>query len=296
MRFKSMLIACALPLILSACTTAQPSTPTTPATPPSTAQQPAPETPANPELILATTTSTQDSGLLDVIKPQFEKETKYHLKIVAVGTGQALAMGERGEADALLVHAPASEQKLVDSGVAVNYHQVMHNDFIIVGPAADPAGIKSTKSALTAFRQIAAKQAPFVSRGDDSGTNKMELDLWAKAAVKPAGAWYIQSGTGMGNTLSIASEKNAYTLTDRATYLSLKQNLALAIVLEGDAPLLNIYHVAQVSPTKFSKVNGPGGEAFVKFMMNPDTQKLIGSFGTEKYGQALFFPDAAKGN
>lgn len=248
--------------------------------------------PANPEMILATTTSTQDSGLLDVLIPQFEQESGYHVKVIAVGTGQALAMGERGEADALLVHAPAAEQKLVDAEVAVNYHQVMHNDFVIVGPKADPAGIRGMKSALEAFKKVAGSQTPFVSRGDDSGTHKMEKDLWAKTGVKPSGAWYLESGTGMGRTLSIASEKNGYTLTDRASYLSLQKTLALEILVEGDAPLLNIYHVAQVNPAKFTKVNGPAGAAFVTFMLKPGTEKTIGSFGVEKYGQQLFFPDA----
>jgi tungstate transport system substrate-binding protein len=286
MRAKLLLAAAAL--LLTGCTASTRA--------PQGAPAPVAAAPANKELILATTTSTQDSGLLDVLVPAFEKESGYKVKVIAVGTGQALAMGEKGEADALLVHAPASEQKLVAAGVAVNYHQVMHNDFIIVGPKADPAGIRGVKSALDAFKAIAGKQSTFVSRGDDSGTDKMEKDLWSKASIKPAAPWYLSSGTGMGKTLSIASEKNGYTLTDRATYLAQKQNLSLEIMVEGDTPLLNIYHVAQVSPATFSKVNGPAGEAFVKYMLRPDTQKLIGSFGVDKYGQPLFFPDAAKGN
>lgn len=246
----------------------------------------------NPEMILATTTSTQDSGLLDVLIPLFETKTGYKVKVIAVGTGAALAMGERGEADAILAHAPAAEQKLVDSGVVTNWKQVMHNDFVVVGPAADPTGLKGVKTVPLAFARMAQAKAPFVSRGDDSGTHKMELGLWQAANLKPQGDWYIQSGSGMGKTLSIASEKAAYTLSDRATYLAQKQNLQLEILLEGDKPLLNIYHVMQVNPAKFQKVNAQGGEAFVAFMMDAKTQKTIKEFGKEKYGQPLFFPDA----
>ncbi len=246
------------------------------------------------EVILATTTSTQDSGLLDVLIPLFEQKTGYKVKPIAVGTGQALAMGERGEADVLLVHAPASEMKLVESGVAVNRQPVMHNDFIVVGPKGDPAGIKGLKTATEAFGKIAQDQAFFVSRGDDSGTHKKEKDIWKKAGVEPGGQWYQESGSGMGQTLNIASEKQGYTLTDRATYLALKKNLALEILLEGEANLLNIYHVMQVNPQKFDKVNAEGGKAFVDFFIAPKTQEVIGKFGVDKYGQPLFFPDAGK--
>lgn len=246
------------------------------------------------EVILATTSSTQDSGLLDVLIPLFEQKTGYKVKPIAVGTGQALAMGERGEADVLLVHAPASEMKLVESGVAVNRQPVMHNDFIVVGPKGDPAGIKGLKTATEAFGKIAQDQAFFVSRGDDSGTHKKEKDIWKKAGVEPGGQWYQESGSGMGQTLNIASEKQGYTLTDRATYLALKKNLALEILLEGEANLLNIYHVMQVNPQKFDKVNAEGGKAFVDFFIAPKTQEVIGKFGVDKYGQPLFFPDAGK--
>jgi tungstate transport system substrate-binding protein len=249
---------------------------------------------ADQDLILATTTSTVDSGLLDVLIPVFEKKTGTRVKTVAVGTGQALAMGEKGEADVLLTHAPGAEKKLVDAAVVVEYRLVMHNDFAIVGPPADPAGIKG-KPSPEAFSAIATKGAPFVSRGDDSGTHKMELSIWKNAAVTPAGnKWYLESGQGMGATLLMTSEKKAYTLTDRATYLAQKSNLGLEILAEGDKALLNIYHVMMVSPEKFAKVNAAGAKAFVEFMVAPETQKMIGDFGKDKFGQSLFFPDAGK--
>ena len=250
--------------------------------------------PKNKDLILATTTSTVDSGLLDVLIPIFEKQTGYRVKTISAGTGQALAMGEKGEADVLLCHAPAAEKKLVDGGSVTNYQLVMHNDFVIVGPAADPAGIKG-KPGKDVFKGIAAKEAVFISRGDDSGTHKMELALWKAAEVTPAkGKWYQETGQGMGATLLMASDKAGYTLTDRATYLAQKGNLKLQILSEGDKALLNIYHVMQVNPERFSKVNADGAKAFVQFMIAPETQKTIGEFGKSKFGQSLFFPDAGK--
>jgi len=255
-------------------------------------QQQAPQV-QNKDVILATTTSTQDSGLLEKLLPVFEQKTGYVVKPIAVGTGQALAMGEKGEADVLLVHAPKDEKKLVDSGVGINYQLVMHNDFIIVGPAGDPAGIKGSNT-VEAFKKIAGTKSIFVSRGDESGTHKKEKEIWTAAGIKPEGSWYQQSGTGMGATLNIANEKQGYTLTDRATYLSQKNNIKLDILAQGDKSLLNIYHVMQVNPEKFSKVNKDGAKAFVDFMINPDTQKLIGEFGVDKYGEPLFFPDAGK--
>lgn len=256
------------------------------------AQQTTPQ-PAVKDLILATTTSTQDSGLLDVLKPIFEQKTGYNLKIISVGSGAALEMGNKGEADVLLVHSPAAEKALVDSGVGINYQLVMHNDFIIVGPTNDPAAIKGSTS-VDAFKKIAAKKATFVSRGDKSGTNTKELAIWKTAAITPEGSWYLISGTGMGATLNIANEKQGYTLADRATYLAQKANFKLDILSEGDKDLLNIYHVMQVSPEKFSKVNKEGAKAFVDFMLAPETQKTIEDFGKDKYGQSLFIPDAGK--
>lgn len=249
--------------------------------------------PAVKDVILATTTSTQDSGLLDVLIPKFEQKTGYKVKTISVGSGAAMEMGKKGEADVLLVHSPNDEKALVDSGVGINYQLVMHNDFIIVGPADDPAGIKGSNSA-DAFKKIAEKKSIFVSRGDNSGTHSKEKSIWTATGIKPEGSWYQQSGAGMGQTLNIANDKQGYTLTDRATYLAQKKNIKLEILSEGDKNLLNIYHVMQVNPEKFSKVNKDGAKAFVDFMVDPETQKIIGEFGRDKYGQALFFPDAGK--
>jgi tungstate transport system substrate-binding protein len=244
-------------------------------------------------LILATTTSTQDSGLLDVLVPDFEAKTGYVVKVVAVGSGAALKLGQEGNADVLLVHSPADEQALMDTGFGVDRRLIMHNDFIIVGPAADLAAIKGT-SAVDAFTKVAAAKAGFVSRGDKSGTNTKELGLWKKAGITPEGDWYVESGQGMGATLKIASEKGAYTLTDRATYLAQKATLALDILVEGDASLLNVYHVISVNPAKWPKVNTAGATAFADYLVSPGTQTLIGQFGVDKYGQQLFIPDAGK--
>lgn len=253
-----------------------------------------PAAPSNPNLILATTTSTQDSGLLDVLVPLFEKETGYKVQTVAVGTGQALTMGEEGNADVLLVHAPASEVTFMQNGFGKDRALVMHNDFMIVGPASDPAGVKG-KSIMDTLKAIYEKGTTFVSRGDDSGTHKAELSLWKKAELDPKGqAWYLESGQGMGATLTIASEKGAYTLTDRATYLANRANLQLDILVEGDKSLLNIYHVITVNPDKWPKTNYDGAVAFLKFMTESSTQEVIGKFGVEKFGQPLFYPDGGK--
>lgn len=255
---------------------------------------PAPPLP-NPNLILATTTSTQDSGLLDVLIPIFEERTGYRVQTVAVGSGAALKMAQEGNADVLLVHAPAAEKELMAAGWGLERFLVMHNDFVIVGPAGDPARIKAAAATLDAFQAIAESGAGFVTRGDDSGTHKMELSLWGKTEVDPSGqAWYIDSGQGMGATLTIASEKQAYTLTDRATYLANKDNLELEILFEGDAALLNVYHVITVNPLKWPKTNYDGALAFAQFMTDPEIQDLIGEFGREKFGEPLFVPDADK--
>jgi len=256
-----------------------------------------PVAPANPNLILATTTSTQDSGLLDVLVPMFEEQTGYTVQTVAVGTGAALAMGQEGNADVLLVHAPASELPLMEAGDAKDRMLIMHNDFVVVGPASDPAGIKGNAVAVDAFALIAGAEANFISRGDDSGTNKKELSIWTGAGADPntdKPAWYVESGQGMGATLVIASEKQAYTLTDRATYLANKDNLDLEILVEGDAVLLNVYHVMTVNPEKWSGVNYDGALAFANFLTDPATQDVIREFGVDKFGQPLFFPDADK--
>jgi tungstate transport system substrate-binding protein len=257
-------------------------------------EEPVARPPENPEIILATTTSTRDSGLLDEILPIFQEKTGYNVKMVAVGTGQALAMGEEGNADVLLVHAPAAEKELMEKGFGLERTLVMHNDFVIVGPADDPAGIKNITKTMDAMAAIADQGAPFVSRGDDSGTNKMEISLWGKTGIEPVGDWYIQTGQGMGDTLRVASEKFAYTLTDRATYLALKDTLELEILLEGDSALLNIYHVIVVNPDKWPKTNVAGAQAFAQFLVSSEIQEFIKEFGVEQYGQPLFFPDAGK--
>jgi tungstate transport system substrate-binding protein len=251
--------------------------------------------PANPDLILATTTSTQDSGLLDTLLPIFEKNTGYKVKTIAVGSGAAMTMGEKGEADVLLVHAPSSEVKFMAAKHGVDRKLVMHNDFIIVGPAADPAKIKGTASAVEALKIIAGANSLFISRGDNSGTDQLEKKLWTSSGITVKGqSWYQETGQGMGATLTIASEKTGYTITDRATFLARQSTVSLVILVEGDAALLNIYHVIQVDPSKNAQINAAGAIAFSNFMVAPDTQKVIGEFGKEKYGQPLFFPDAGK--
>jgi tungstate transport system substrate-binding protein len=249
--------------------------------------------PASRTILLATTTSTQDSGLLDVLVPDFEKKTGYQVKTSAVGTGAALAIGARGDADVLLVHAPSLEADFMKAGNGGRRLFVMHNDFIVVGPPSDPAKIKG-KLVLDALKTIAAAQAPFISRGDNSGTDVLEKSLWKQAGLAPAKPWYVEAATGMGQTLTIASEKNAYTITDRSTYLSQKARLQLDILNGGDPPLLNYYHVITVNAAKFPKVNIAGANAFADYLVHPDTQKIIAAFGIDKLGQQLFFPDAGK--
>lgn len=246
-------------------------------------------------IILATTTSTQDSGLLDVLVPQFEKESGYKVKTISVGSGQAMKMGEKGEADVLLVHSPEAEQKFMTGGFGVTRRLVMHNDFVIVGPASDPARVKAAKSSADALQRIAKSGALFASRGDNSGTHSKEKALWKGAGVSPDGKkWYQQTGLGMGQTLNVAAEKKGYTLTDRATFLALKKNLGLVILSEGDSKLLNIYHVIEINPAKWPKINAAGGKSFADFMVARKTQETIGRFGVEKFGAPLFFPDAGK--
>jgi tungstate transport system substrate-binding protein len=251
--------------------------------------------PAQKNLILATTTSTQDSGLLDVLIPAFEKKTGYFVKTIAVGSGQAMSMGQKGEADVLLVHSPAAEKQFVSGGGGINRTIVMHNDYIIVGPPADPATIKGSKTTPEAFKKIAAAGSLFLSRGDNSGTNAKEKDIWKTAGINPEGQkWYQQTGLGMGQTLNVAAEKKGYTLADRGTWLALQKNLGLPILMEGDPILLNVYHVIQVNPAKWPKVNADGAKAFSDFMVSPETQGIIKTYGVAKYGGPLFFPDAGK--
>ena len=262
-----------------------------------TPTHPVPRTGSDTDLILATTTSTQDSGLLDVLIPLFQQQTGYQVKTVSVGTGAALALGARGEADVVLVHAPASEVQWMQQGNGTERLLVMHNDFLIVGPEGDPAHVKGDASALDAMKKIADAKAPFVSRGDNSGTQQLELSLWKIAGIDPKGqSWYIESGTGMGQTLIIADQKQAYTISDRATWLAYTGKIQLPILVERDPALLNVYHVMPVNPEKFPnvKINVAGGKAFADFMVAPTTQQVIGEFGKDKYGQQLFAPDAGK--
>jgi tungstate transport system substrate-binding protein len=291
-------------ILLSACGSAATPTPA-PATQAPTAtdaptaaptEAPTAAAPANPDLILATTTSTQDSGLLDVLIPMFEAQTGYKVKTVAVGSGAAITMGQEGNADVLLVHSPTAEAKFMSDGWGKDRALIMHNYFLLVGPAADPAKIKGL-APVDAFKAINAAGATFAARADKSGTSTMELGLWKKAEVDPATtkpAWYLETGQGMGPTLTIASEKGAYTLTDRATYLANKDKLQLEILVEQDPSLLNVYHVMTIDTAKWPKVNYEGAMAFLKFMTDPATQEVIGKFGVEKFGQPLFIPDADK--
>jgi len=243
-------------------------------------------------VILSTTTSTQDSGLLDVLVPLFEKKSGYSVKTVSVGTGQALELAAKGEADVALVHAPSLEKKYVADGKLLNRRLVMYNDFILLGPANDPAQIKSTKSSAEAMKRIAASANRFVSRGDNSGTHNLEKSLWKQAGIEPKGAWYIESGQGMGATLGIANDRNGYTITDRATYLAFRKRVTLEVLLEGDRPLLNIYSVMEVNPANGPRINVAGGKTLADFMIAPETQAVIKSFGVEKFGQPLFIPVA----
>lgn len=246
-------------------------------------------------VILATTTSTQDSGLLDVLIPNFEKQTGFFVKTIAVGSGQAMAMGQKGEADVMLVHSPAAEKKFVAEGYGINRRIIMHNDFIIVGPGEDSAKIKGIKLASEAFRKIASANSLFLSRGDNSGTHAKEKSIWKAAGINPEGEkWYQQTGLGMGQTLNVTAEKKGYTLADRGTCLALKKNLGLDILVEGDAILLNIYHVIEVNSAKWPKVNASGAKAFADFMVSKETQGIIKTFGVDKFGSPLFFPDAGK--
>lgn len=243
-------------------------------------------------VILSTTTSTQDSGLLEALVPLFERQTGYSVKTIAVGTGQALALAARGEADVVLAHAPALEKKYVADGKMLNRRLVMYNDFVIIGPAEDPAKIKGMPKAADALKAIATSGSRFVSRGDNSGTHTLEKALWKLAGVEPQTGWYIESGQGMGATLGIAADRKAYALTDRGTYLAFQKRVRLPILVEGDAPLLNIYAVMEVNPANGPKVNTAGGKAFADFMLSVDVQKVIKTFGVDKYGQPLFVPIA----
>ena len=239
-------------------------------------------------MVMATTTSTRDTGLLDVLVPAFERATDCSVKTVAVGSGQALKLGEQGNADVLLVHSPDAEEAFMKAGHGLSRRAVMHNDFVVVGPPGDPADVARTRSASAAFKRIAAARTPFASRGDDSGTNAKELKIWRSAGVTPQGSWYFKTGQGMGETLTIASQKGAYTLSDRGTFLATKA-LDSKIFEQGDQALQNYYHVTVV---RHSGTNTACAKAFSNWITSPSTQRVIGAFGVKKYGRALFDPDA----
>lgn len=244
-------------------------------------------------IVMATTTSTQDSGLLDYLLPIFEKEKGIKVKVVAKGTGEALKLGERGDADVLLVHAKEQEEKFIKDGFGVKRYDVMYNDFIIVGPKSDPAKIKekAPSDAIQALKTISESGSQFISRGDESGTHTKEKGLWKAANITPQGNFYVSAGKGMGAVLQMASEKNAYTLTDRATYLSMKDKLDLIIVTEKNDKLYNQYGVIKLNPEK-NKIKEKEADEFINWIISDNTQKLIAEFGKEKYGQSLFIPNA----
>jgi tungstate transport system substrate-binding protein len=247
------------------------------------------------DIIFATTTSTQDTGLLDLLVPVFEKKTGFKVKTIAVGSGQAMAMGERGEADLILAHSPDAEVQFMERGFGLNRRVVMHNDFVILGPERDTAGIRGLASAPAAFRKIALSKSLFISRGDNSGTHVTEQKLWKLSGINPEKAkWYQQTGQGMGQTLFVANEKLGYTLCDRGTYLALRRGVDLTVLVEGDTSLMNVYHVIEINPKKFPMVNSAGARAFADFWVSPETQKMIREFGIKKHGKVLFHPDAVK--
>lgn len=245
----------------------------------------------NNMIILATTTSVQDTGLLDVLAGAFQEKTGYTLKAIAVGTGQALKMGQDGEADILWVHSPDDEIQFVNDGYGTDRTTFMHNDFVILGPKADPAGVAGEKDAALAFKKIVQSKALFVSRGDNSGTHKKEKKLWQKAGVSPEKESYIEVGQGMAATLRVADEKQGYVLCDRSTYLSLKDKIDLTVACEGDASLMNYYSLILVNHAKFPKVNARGARALFDFLLSQDSKTIVEDFGRDKFGEQLFFWD-----
>jgi tungstate transport system substrate-binding protein len=241
-------------------------------------------------IILATTTSTHDSGLLDVLVPRFTNKTGIHVKVIAVGTGQALQIARRGDADVVLVHDPAAEKTFMDEGQGSFHSAVMHNDFILVGPTNDPAGVRSQKNIDRVFERIAQAQSPFLSRGDESGTHQKEKAMWKRIDIEPQGDWYISAATGMGQLLRMAHEKRAYALADRGTFLSQRDKLELAILFEGGEQLANPYSVIVVNPELHRNLRSEAARAFADFLIGSDGQKIIANFGRDKYGQSLFVP------
>jgi tungstate transport system substrate-binding protein len=247
---------------------------------------------STPSITLATTTSVQDTGLLDDLLPLFHEQTGIEVRVVAVGTGQALELGRRGDADVLMVHDAASEKQFMDDGFGSSRTEVMYNDFLLVGPPNDPAGIKGEKSIVEAFRKLADKDALFVSRGDDSGTHKREKSIWKQLKLEPKGQWYVEAGSGMASVLRMADQKKAYTLCDRGTYLALHQGMDMQIIVAGDPVLINHYSVIVVNPAKHPHVHHDLAKQFADFLISPATQKRIGEFGVAQFGHPLFIPDA----
>ena len=246
--------------------------------------------PKNPDIILATTTSTQDLGLLDELIPIFEKETGYVVKTIAVGTGKALTMGREGNADVLLVHAPSAEKEFMDGGYGEERFLVMHNDFVIVGPPDDPASVRGMADPVAAMTKISDSKPSGFLAVMIRAHNKKEKTFWEQGGLTPKGEWFLESGQGMGATLQIASEKDAYTLTDRATYLFLMDNLFSEILVEGDESLLNVYHVMTVNPEMWEHVNNEGAKALAAFLISDKTQDMIREYGVEKFGSAVILP------
>jgi tungstate transport system substrate-binding protein len=284
----ALVLVLALAVLASACGTGAT---TTTAAPSTTTNSPSTTAAGSSALILASTTSTQDSGLFDVLIPAFTKAyPQYNVKVVAVGSGEALKLGQTGDADVLLVHSPAAETDFMTAGYGVDRKAVMYNDFIIVGPVADPAAIKGMTDAAAAFKKVADAKALFYSRNDKSGTNTKELAIWKAATITPAGDWYQSTGQGMGETLTIADQKGGYTLVDRATWLAKKDSLKnLALLVEGDKALFNQYHVITCKGAK----NVQGANDFMNWIISPDVQQnVIAKYGVDKYGQALFIPNA----
>jgi len=249
--------------------------------------------PADRSITLATTTSAEDSGLLDLLVPRFRERTGIDVKVVAVGSGQALEMGRRGDADLLLTHAPDAERQFVDEGYGIERRPLMYNDFVLVGPKSDPADVAGTSSIVAAFAKIAGSESPFVSRGDGSGTHVKEQHIWQQSEITPAGAWYVRGGSGMALTLRLADEKNAYTLSDRGTFLAQRENLHLAILAQGDPLLKNQYSVMLVNPQRHPHVQLEAARQFAGFLLSPETQTTIGEFGKRRHGEPLFHPGEA---
>jgi tungstate transport system substrate-binding protein len=251
--------------------------------------EPAAQSGPSGTMIMATTTSTRDSGLLDTLVPRFEREGDCKVKTLAVGSGQALTLGERGDADVLLVHSPDAEEEYMSGGHGLTREPVMHNDFVLVGPEDDPAKIADAPDATEAMKRIAAEKAPFASRADESGTNARELKLWEEAGIEPRGSWYLETGQGMGETLTIASQKQAYTLADRGTFLATQDNIDSKLLNEGSPDLRNDYHVIVV---KADGTNVGCAKEFSTWITSAPVQETIGGFGVEEFGEPLFTPDA----